>query len=133
MRSLYDCAAKTFTHPGAADVAARVAEKRFGFWLDIESPEDDDYKLLAEGFGFHPLTIEDVRHQNQRPKFEEFTGYDFMVLFSSDWQGDRPEIREHHLYLGDRFLISIHHEPEPAFKAVRERLEQAGKAEKSSP
>ena len=130
MRSLFDCSGQRFSEPAAADIAKRVAEKRYGFWLDIQAPDDDDYDLLSQAFHFHPLTIEDVRHQNQRPKFEEFTGYEFMVLFSSDWQGDHATVREHHVYLGDKYVITIHHEPEPAFDAVRERL-QEGDGEKS--
>lgn len=132
MRTLFDCAAQKFSEPAPEEIAKRVAEKRFGFWLDIESPDDDDYDLLSQAFRFHPLTIEDVRHQNQRPKFEEFTGYEFMVLFSSDWRGDHAAIREHHLYLGDKFLVTIHQEPEPAFKAVHERLQEGG-GEQSGP
>ena len=126
MRSLYDCSAKSFTQPSAKEIAARVAERRFGFWLDIESPDDHDYELLAKDFGFHPLTIEDIRHQNQRPKFEEFGKYEFMVLFSSDWHDGQMGVREHHLFLGDKFLVSVHHEPEPAFKQVVERLAEGG-------
>jgi magnesium transporter len=133
MRTLFDCAAKSFTEPTPDEIAKRVAEKRFGFWLDIQNPDEDDYNLLTEVFRFHPLTIEDVRHQNQRPKFEEFSGYEFIVLFSSDWEGEQLGVREHHLYLGDKFLITIHHEPEPGFKEVRERLEQGGEGEPSGP
>ena len=131
MRSLYDCAGGGFSRPTAEEVARRVGERRFGCWLDIQGPDEDDYRLLEESFGFHPLTIEDVRHQNQRPKFEEFPGYEFMVLFSSDWQDDTVGVREHHLYLGDQFLITIHHEPEPAFQAVHQRLEQGSEGQHS--
>jgi len=39
-----------------------------GFWLDIEAPDEADYQLLEHTFKFHPLTIEDIRHQDQRPR-----------------------------------------------------------------
>src|SRR5437588_6477742 len=124
MRSLYDCAARKFSEPTAADIRKRAAEKKPGFWLDVESPDEEDYDLLTKVFRFHPLTIEDVRHQNQRPKFEEFSGYEFMVLFSADWAGDQLSLREHHLYLGEKYLITIHYEAEPALNTVRKRLEE---------
>lgn len=124
MRSLYDCATRKFSSPSPAEATQRAEEKRGGFWLDIENPEEADYDLLQAAFAFHPLTIEDVRHQNQRPKFEEFGGYEFMVLFSSDWQGDHLSVREHHLYLANDFLVTVHQEPEPGFADVRKRLQE---------
>ena len=51
------------------------------FWLDIEAPDDDDYRLLSDTFKFHQLTIEDVKHQNQRPKLDGYDGYAFAVVF----------------------------------------------------
>src|SRR2546427_524119 len=59
-----------------------------GFWLDIESPDETDYQLLEETFKFHSLTIEDVRHQNQRPKVDEYPDYNFAVIFQAEWRDD---------------------------------------------
>src|ERR1700716_336195 len=77
-----------------------------GMWLDIEIPDADDYKLLEENFNFHPLTIEDIQHQNQRPKIDEYPDYNFAVIFQADWQGGDVALREHPLFVGPPFLIS---------------------------
>jgi magnesium transporter len=37
-------------------------------WLDLDSPDDDDVRLLREEFGFHPLAIEDASRAHERPK-----------------------------------------------------------------
>ena len=58
------------------------------FWLDIEAPDDDDYRLLTDTFKFHQLTIEDVKHQNQRPKLDGYDGYVFAVVFVIALNGD---------------------------------------------
>lgn len=93
-----------------------------GFWLDIEDPDESDYALLKDTFGFHPLTLEDIRHQNQRPKLDEYEGYAFVVLFAADWEGGEVRIREHHLYLSRRYLVSVHIEPSPELATLRTRI-----------
>jgi magnesium transporter len=99
-----------------------LREGKPGFWLDIEKPTDEDYQLLEKTFKFHPLTLDDVRHQNQRPKLEEFPGYAFVVLFSAELRGKRLQVREHHLYLSAQYLVSVHLEPSPPLNELRERI-----------
>ncbi len=65
--------------------ASLAAARESGFWLDIAAPGEDDYRLLEDLFKFHPLTIEDVRQQNQRPKVDEYPDYNFAVVFQADW------------------------------------------------
>ena len=98
------------------------------FWLDIESPDDDDYRLLTETFKFHQLTIEDVQHQNQRPKLDEYDGYVFAVLFVIGFTNNEVVFREHHLYIARQFLVTVHHLPEPCFVELNRRIAQSPEA-----
>jgi magnesium transporter len=108
--------------PAAENIAACLAEGKQGFWLDIESPDDSDYELLEKTFGFHPLAIEDIRHQNQRPKLDEYPGYVFVVLFAALFEGDRIQIREQHLFLSAQYLVTVHLEPSEPLDRLRERI-----------
>ena len=101
---------------------ACLTKGKQGFWLDIENPGDDDYALLEKTFGFHPLTLEDIRHQNQRPKVDEYPGYAFVVLFTAELEGKRAQVREHHLYLSPQYLVSVHIEPSDPLNRLRERI-----------
>jgi len=96
-----------------------------GFWLDIEHPDDSDYQVLEKTFGFHPLTLEDIRHQNQRPKLEEYQHYAFVVLFAARWDGQEIRVFEHHLYLSSRYLVTVHVEPSEPLERLRERIRSA--------
>ena len=49
-------------------------------WIDLQAQDEPSLKLLADRFGFHPLTIEDCLHVDQRPKLEEYGDYLFMVI-----------------------------------------------------
>jgi len=96
-----------------------------GFWLDIEAPDESDYELLERTFKFHPLTIEDIRHQNQRPKVDEYPDYNFTVIFLAVWENDEIALREHHLYVGAHYLITVHHEPSAELKELQERIHKS--------
>ncbi len=121
----------------ATDVAAIsrcVADAlKEGLWLDIERPDADDYKLLEETFKFHPLTIEDIQHQNQRPKVDEYPDYNFAVIFQADWLGDDVAFREHHLFVGAHYLISVHVDPAPVLAALQERIAKSPALTKGQP
>jgi magnesium transporter len=95
------------------------------FWLDLEAPNDDDYKLLSDTFKFHQLTIEDVKHQNQRPKLDGYDGYVFAVVFVIDLKGEEVSFREHHLYIAPHYLVTVHLEPEPSFDKLNERIAES--------
>jgi magnesium transporter len=98
------------------------------FWLDIEAPDDDDYRLLSDTFKFHQLTIEDVKHQNQRPKLDGYDGYVFAVVFVIALTGENVSFREHHLYIAANYLVSVHLDPEPSFDTLNERIAETPKS-----
>ncbi len=108
--------------PVTDQLAECLREGKQGFWLDIENPDDADFALLEHTFKFHQLTLEDIRHQNQRPKVEEYAGYAFVVLFTAELEGSRVQIREHHLYLSSQYLVSVHIEPSDPLDRLRERI-----------
>ena len=83
-----------------------------GFWLDIQGPVDEDLQLLEKVFGFHHLTIEDIQHQDQRPKLDEYPGYTFIVLFTATLGKDGSvSFREHHMFVSKDYLVTVHDEP----------------------
>ncbi|HKW70975.1 MAG TPA: magnesium/cobalt transporter CorA [Candidatus Dormibacteraeota bacterium] len=96
-----------------------------GFWLDIEKPDQADYDLLEKTFKFHPLTIEDIQHQNQRPKVDEYPDYNFTVLFVAVWQKDSIALLEHHLFVGPQYLITVHQEPSEQLRNLQERIHKS--------
>jgi magnesium transporter len=110
-----------------------AAASKDGFWLDIEAPDADDYRLLEETFKFHTLTIEDIQHQNQRPKVDEYDGYNFAVIFQADWRGDEVTLLEHHLYVGPHYLITVHIEPAPVLSELEARITKNPELTKGQP
>lgn len=98
-------------------------------WIDLQKQDDVQLQLLAERFGFHPLTIEDCSHFDQRTKLEEYGSYLFLVTHGFrlvDSDTEPLEILELHTFLSKQYLVTVHVEPIPALEAVWNRLENDG-------
>jgi magnesium transporter len=81
-------------------------------WIDIKEQSEVEMAVLSERFRFHPLTLEDCLHFDQRPKVEEYEDYLFVVLHSFFCQSTHAcdaEPQELHLFLGrENYLITVH-------------------------
>jgi magnesium transporter len=108
-----------------SDVQQLLAAPHQVFWLDIQAPDDDDYRLLSDTFKFHQLTIEDVKHQNQRPKLDGYDGYVFAVVFVIALTAEEVSFREHHLYIAPDYLVTVHLPPEPSFDKLNQRIAES--------
>jgi magnesium transporter len=91
-------------------------------WLDLTAPEPEELQLIAQEFNLHPLAVEDAGKGNQRPKIDEYETFYFMVVFAIDQIVEQEEggrrvdtgrfrIQEVDLFIGDRFLITVHRQP----------------------
>jgi magnesium transporter len=89
----------------------------WGRWIQ---PSKEELQHLEEIFHFHPLTLEDCRHQNQRAKLDQYEGYIFLVLFVIQFRKNRLRIKELHLFLGENYLISVESRVIPALCRLRE-------------
>src|ERR1017187_306191 len=107
------------------DVQQLLAAPHQAFWLDMQAPDDDDCRLLSDTFKFHQLTIEDVKHQNQRPKLDGYDGYVFAVVFVIALTEQEVSFREHPLYISPNFLVTVHQPPEPSFDNLNLRIAES--------
>lgn len=90
-------------------------------WLDLSDPNRDDFALLRDEFGFHPLAIEDVERAEMRAKIDNYDGYSLIVLFDLRLEGDRVVANELKLFVGRNFVITIHQAPIRSLSELRER------------
>jgi magnesium transporter len=92
------------------------------FWLDLDQPEPDDFDVLRDVFGFHPLAVEDSETFDQRAKFEEYDDFVFIVVYGATDDGDR--LVEVHCFYSERFLVTVHRDDFPAFAEIRRRYQR---------
>jgi magnesium transporter len=94
-------------------------------WVNIDGVHDMAViEKLGQHFLIHPLTLEDTVNTAQRPKFEEFDDYLYVVLKMLIYDDNAGRVRAEQvsLVLGHSFLISFQEAEGDVFDAVRERI-----------
>jgi magnesium transporter len=118
------------TDASPQNLSAALRDSHATFWLDMAKPEDEDYALLDDVFGFHPLAIEDSINRAQRPKIESYNhvgdackqGYFYMVIHGvQEATGKRLQTLELDLFVSERYLVTIHDEEMPAVERLLTR------------
>ena len=135
MRTLITTKGASLDDPSDKAIASRLKVcHEDGFWLDIQAPGEDDFKLLEKVFGFHHLTIEDIKHQDQRPKLEEYHGYTFIVIFTGSFgpEGD-VQFREHHMFVSKDYLVTVHDDPSEILIELAARVKLNPELTKGNP
>jgi magnesium transporter len=88
-----------------------LSQDNFHIWLDVQDQVKEEIEWLGKVFNFHPLALEDCINLNQRSKLEEYDGYIFFVLHLCRLENERIETDELHIFLGPRFIVSVHDKP----------------------
>jgi magnesium transporter len=94
------------------------------FWLDLDSPTDDQVDELQETFGFHELAIEDTKKFGQRPKLDPFGDYVFVVFYGALTSGKDSELVEVHIYISGSYVVTVRRGHCESLAGARERLER---------
>ncbi len=78
-------------------------------------------------FDLHPLVLEDILNPHQRPKFEDYENYIFIVLKRLLWntQNNVFEMEQISLILGINFVILFTEFESNAFKPILNRIKEA--------
>ncbi|MBL3668158.1 magnesium/cobalt transporter CorA [Streptomyces sp. M2CJ-2] len=94
-------------------------------WIGLHEPAADEFALVSQEFGLHPLAVEDALKAHQRPKLEVYDDSLFMVIKPVEYEpnGDIVSTGEIMIFLGDSFVVTVRHGEGSPLKAVRSRLE----------
>ncbi len=107
-------------------------------WIDIEGLKDISLlDHLGNGYGLHPLILEDILNTDQRPKLDDMEGYIYVVLKMLDFQPASKDIISEQISIvfGKNFVISFQEGREgDLFEPLRERIRgNKGRVTKSGP
>ncbi|MBI4160811.1 MAG: magnesium/cobalt transporter CorA [Acidobacteria bacterium] len=93
-------------------------------WLNVDGlHEVGVVEKIGAHFGIHPLVLEDILHQGQRPKIEDFGEYLFLVLKMVDYHEETGlTVEQVSLVLGPHYLITFQETPGDVFDPVRDRI-----------
>jgi magnesium transporter len=109
-----------------ARAAELLTDPDVRLWVDARDPDEGELELLRKQFGLHPLSIEDAIHWNQRSKVEIFERYFAVVVHALDLDADGELVDcEIHLFVGDRFFITVRGRPVFDLAPVRARVQRS--------
>jgi magnesium transporter len=105
------------------NVLAALAATDF-FWLDLDDSTSDGTvaELLSVHFKFHPLAVAAAEKFGQRPRFDDYDDFVYLVARGVDVH-DTGEA-EVHFFWTDRYVVTVHRADCPSVMAVHNRVEQ---------
>jgi magnesium transporter len=91
-------------------------------WVDLVNPSDEERRLLADTFTFHPLSVEDAVSALQFPKVEPYPGYLYIVLHGIDFKKDQTQFATHDVdfFLGRNYLVTVHDGSSRSIKSLQD-------------
>ncbi|MCX5089164.1 magnesium/cobalt transporter CorA [Streptomyces sp. NBC_00365] len=94
-------------------------------WIGLYEPTEQEFDLVTDEFGLHPLAVEDALKAHQRPKLEVFDDSLFMVLkpVAYEAESDAVTTGEVMVFIGDSFVVTVRHGECSPLAEVRRRLE----------
>lgn len=105
-------------------VGTVLAQNEGVVWIDLTISDPTHMAFLTEHFTFHPLSIEDLYHQQQRPKAEEYADHLFIILNPIQPTPSELMFRELDVFVGKNYVITAHMTPaEPVIDEARRRLD----------
>lgn len=99
-------------------------------WINVDGVHDMNVlEKLGSCFGLHPLVLEDIANTDQRPKFEDYGDYIYIVqkmLNAPDKEGD-IQAEQCSIILGPNYVISFQEDGKEGdvFGTIRERIKNA--------
>ncbi|MBU0477013.1 magnesium/cobalt transporter CorA [bacterium] len=94
-------------------------------WVNINGLHElDIIEKIGNNFEMHPLTLEDIVNTSQRPKYEDFDKYIFIVFKMLMFDDLKKEIisEQVSLIFGSNFVISFQEKEGDVFDPVRQRI-----------
>jgi magnesium transporter len=119
--TVYDGTAKPRPLTTLDDISEVLNEPGTFVWLDVVDPQPDDFALIQEEFGLHPLAIEDALKAHERPKIEAYDDSWFVVVHGTTREGDKLRIREVSIFAGAKFIVTARNRPPYPLDEVERR------------
>ncbi|MBV2365456.1 magnesium/cobalt transporter CorA [Streptomonospora nanhaiensis] len=108
----------------ALDAAVKSHDGSF-CWIGLHEPTSEEFDLVAEELGLHPLAVEDAVTAHQRPKWERYGDIAFVVCKALVYDDAAKTMLtgEVMVFLGANFIVTVRHGEANPLKGLRRRLE----------
>lgn len=96
-------------------------------WIGLKDPTDEEFALVNDELGLHPLAVEDALTGEQRAKLDIYDDTIFMVVKTLRYVERTSDVEtgEVMLFVGDKFALTVRNGDANPLAGVRARLELA--------
>jgi magnesium transporter len=99
-------------------------------WICVDGLTDlKVIHALATKYNLHPLAVEDMMHQSQRPKVDSYGGEDsefmarlFIVTHALQIRNNRIQHDQVSIFLGHNTVLTFHENTSDRWEAIRQRI-----------
>ena len=107
-----------------AEAHEELRTGRGNVWVDLEDELEPAVIDALAPLGVHPLVIEDMVVQVNRPKLDDYGDYVYVVVHSARWEptDERPALREVDIVVGERWIVTYHDGATRSVAAAAETL-----------
>ena len=89
-------------------------------WVSATAPSDEDIAAIGREFRLHPLALEDLHKQQQRPKLDTYERAAHGRRLRGGERRARRAVSEIHMFVGAGWLLSVTWTATPMLDAVRD-------------
>ncbi len=96
-------------------------------WLNVHGLHEPEVMAeIGRRFKLHPLVLEDILNTDQRPKFDDYGDYLFLVARFFDYDDKTLSISSEQvsLVIGHNFVLTFQERPTGNFNPIRDRLRE---------
>ena len=97
-------------------------------WINIDGLHDVNIiEKIGNQYDFHPLVLEDILNTGQRPKFEDYEKYVYIVLMMLSFDDESQTVfsEQVSIVLGKNYVISFQENIGDVFEQIRDRIRNA--------
>ena len=133
----YSEAEFTESKPSKAEECVSYRGKNTVTWINVDGVHDTGMiEGIGKSFDIHPLVLEDIVNTAQRPRYEDFGDYIFVLIKMIYKNTPKDEIisEQVSLVLGKNFVLSFQEQKGDVFENIRERIRTGkGRVRKMGP
>ncbi|TFG22932.1 MAG: magnesium/cobalt transporter CorA [Promethearchaeota archaeon] len=110
------------------DEVEKYQEKNEIHWLNVKGISNPVLiEKIGSIFNLHPLLLEDILSPSQRPKFEEYDNYVFLIIKKIEWNKNEFDINTEQvsLVLSPPSLITFQEQKDNLFLSIEQRIEKS--------
>lgn len=123
---IYEREKPVVINPPLEAVRQALQDEKMFVWMDFFQASDEEFKLLADLFAFHPLAIEDCANARHHPKIDDYGDYLFMIVHAPDFDNELEQLRtsELDIFFGKNYTVTYHVKDISSVEVMKDRLQK---------